>query len=78
MIHLKPTSRGFQRGLFVDRYGAECSIQESSLATESCVWLGCRGNMAHLTQDMAADLIPLLQHFVDTGHLPAATQVGAA
>lgn len=24
----------------------------------------------HLTQEMAADLIPLLQHFVETGELP--------
>lgn len=34
------TSRGFGRYEFVDRYGEECSIQESSLATESAIWFG--------------------------------------
>ena len=59
----------------------DCSIQKSSLATEDCIWLGCDhetvdpkgtlcGARMHLTQSMAADLIPLLQHFVDTGELP--------
>lgn len=81
MIELKPTERGFVRGDFNDRYGAACSIQKSSLATEDCIWLGCDheiihekfntpvGARMHLTQEMAADLIPLLQHFVDTGEL---------
>lgn len=39
-IDLKPTSRGFMVGEFTDRYGVPCSIQESSLATESALWLG--------------------------------------
>jgi hypothetical protein len=69
-IVLKPTGRGFQRGEFFDRYNAACSIQKSSLATEDCIWLGADGNRMHLTRQMAADLIPLLQHFVDTGDLP--------
>lgn len=34
------TERGFVRGDFKDRYGEECSIQESSLATEAALWLG--------------------------------------
>jgi hypothetical protein len=73
--------RGFQKGKFKDRYGADCSIQESSLARERCIWLGCDhetvdqqgrpcGARMHLTQEMAADLIPLLQNFVATGVLP--------
>jgi hypothetical protein len=40
-IKLRKTERGFVRGEFVDRYGAGCSIQESSLASEACIWLGC-------------------------------------
>jgi len=40
-IKIKPTERGFSRGEFIDRYGVKCSIQESSLATEHCIWLGC-------------------------------------
>lgn len=39
-INLSPTQRGFLRGEFTDRYGAKCSIQMSSLATESAIWLG--------------------------------------
>jgi hypothetical protein len=79
-IKINATSRGFLRGEFKDRYGEACSIQESSLATESCIWLGCDhetvdkqgapcGARMHLTQELATELIPLLQHFVDTGDL---------
>lgn len=39
-IALGYTSRAFRLGLFRDRNGEECSIQESSLATERCLWLG--------------------------------------
>ena len=78
-MKIEPTPRGFMRADFSDRYGAKCSIQESSLATEDALWLGCnegshhRGQCSarmHLTREMAATLIPLLQHFVDTGYLP--------
>jgi hypothetical protein len=67
-IRLEKTNRGFAIGRFEDRYGRECSIQESSLADESCLWLGADDRM-HLTRAMAADLIPLLQEFADTGRL---------
>lgn len=40
MIKLEETERGFLKGDFEDRYGHSCSIQESSLATEDCIWLG--------------------------------------
>ena len=35
------TPRGFVRGDFTDLYGWKCSIQESSLATQDALWLGC-------------------------------------
>jgi len=35
-----PTGRGFQHMQFHDRYGAKCSLQESSLATEAAIWFG--------------------------------------
>jgi hypothetical protein len=81
---IKPTQRGFKRAEFVDRYGAKCSIQESSLATEYCIWLGCEsetvdlqgrpcGARMHVSQELAAELIPLLQVFVATGLLPDAS-----
>jgi hypothetical protein len=40
MIKLEPSLRGFLHGQFTDRYGEKCSIQESSLATDRCIWLG--------------------------------------
>lgn len=35
-----PTSRGFEKLNFRDRYGVACSIQKSSLATDECIWFG--------------------------------------
>lgn len=88
-IKMEKTERGFYIARFKDRYDMGCSLQESSLAFERCVWLGCdeglhfdQKNMPikepqekccarmHLTQDMAKDIIVLLQHFVDHGELP--------
>jgi hypothetical protein len=34
------TPRGFCRYEFKDKYGMKCSLQDSSLATESAIWLG--------------------------------------
>lgn len=34
------TARGFSTIEFTDRYGDNCIIQESSLATEAAIWLG--------------------------------------
>ena len=34
------TNRGFRRRNFTDALGEECSIQESSTATEERIWLG--------------------------------------
>ena len=69
MIELKPTSRNFLRGDFVDANGEACSVQESSVATDNLLWLGQDGARMHLTQGMAADLLPHLQRFVATGEL---------
>ena len=69
MIELQPTPRGFLRGEFTDRYSELCSIQESSLATEGCIWLGTSESRMHLTRELAADLIPLLERFVERGDL---------
>ncbi len=71
MIPLAPANdRGFLRGEFQDEYGMACSVQKSSVATEDCIWLGRDYYRMHLTQAMVADLLPLLQHFVETGDLP--------
>ena len=77
-MKIEKTERGFAVGEFVDRYGAKCSIQKSSLAFENCIWLGleegthvdgtCCARM-HLTQEMVKDLLPRLQKFVETGEI---------
>jgi len=106
-MHIKigTTGRGWAIAEFADRYGAACSIQKSSLATENAIWLGvddadpkimARDAAAHgvateetvgwvpfpipqavqlrtrmhLTQEQVAELLPILQHFAETGELP--------
>lgn len=39
-LELKTTGRGFEIANFTDRYGSECSLQKSSLATEDAIWFG--------------------------------------
>lgn len=76
-MRIDHTSRGFVRGDFTDRYGEECSIQESS-AVVPCIWLGTNDNRMHLTQTMVSNLLPLLQHFVKHGTLPEPRKRGKA
>lgn len=60
---------------FIDRHNQKCSLQESSLAIEDCIWLGVDSDRngrdvhkrMHLTVGMVKELIPMLQRFVDTG-----------
>ena len=76
-MKLKKNGRGFAVAEFVDRYGQECSIQKSSIATEDCVWLGVDVDMQrqevrarmHLTRQQVKKLLPLLQRFAETGEL---------
>ena len=86
-LEYQSTPRGFTRYEFEDRYGQKCSLQESSLATESAIWFGVYNTgphlegpggqrnekiMArmHLTHMQVAQLLPLLQHFLDVDRLP--------
>ena len=39
-MELSKTDRGFSIYEFTDRYGAKCSLQKSSLATEDAIWFG--------------------------------------
>lgn len=63
------TQRGFHRIDFKDRYGNACSLQDSSLATEACVWFGDNRERAHLTAPMVAALLPHLAAFVECGSI---------
>ncbi len=38
----RKTLRGFKIIEFEDLYGIQCSLQESSLATDNAIWLGCQ------------------------------------
>ena len=78
-MHRERTPRGFQRREWADLNGEACSIQESSLATECAIWLGCASGThvdgaclarMHLSRVMVKELLPLLQHFAETGRLP--------
>jgi hypothetical protein len=77
-MEFKQTRRGQLRADFRDRYGALCSIQESSIPGEDCIWMGVDVNFEgdevqhgrmHLTQDQARSLIPILRHFARRGSL---------
>ncbi len=93
-MEVKYTGRGFAVAEFKDSKDQECSIQESSIAGDACIWLGiddvevidyagtpkvielkklggdvrAMGRM-HLTQKQVAELLPLLNMFVQTGLL---------
>lgn len=76
MLKVFSTKRGFKRVDFSDKYGTSCSIQNSSLATEDCIWFGvdhcheCQHpTRMHLTQAMVKELLPLLEKFVKTGEI---------
>lgn len=64
------TETGLDGVEFYDFYRYPCSIQESSLATEEAIWLGRDGHRMHLTRSHVALLLPMLQHFAETGNLP--------
>lgn len=52
------TERGFIVGYFNDIYGAECSIQESSLADKPAIWLGINCPEIKVMSVDAKDLPP--------------------
>lgn len=69
------TARGFPLMNFVDKYGQQCSIQDSSLATDACCWLGVDVDIEgaevnkrmHLTREMAGKLAAALAYFAEHG-----------
>ncbi len=48
------TPRGFYLIEFEDHYGVKCSLQESSLASEHAIWLGCSGGNPQILASAAA------------------------
>jgi len=72
---IKNTSRGFQYIVFKDRYGLDCSLQQSSLADNtqpgsSAVWLGtANGERMHLDVELVEKLLVSLNNWLDKGKL---------
>jgi len=55
-ISIGKTPRGFSTAEFVDRYGAKCSLQKSSLATEDAIWFGINEPDPQITASNAKKL----------------------
>lgn len=77
-MRVKTTDRGFRFAEFRDLYGQPCSIQESSLATQAAIWLGCDEGLhaegrcmarMHLDRKLVKELIRRMQTWLDTGEL---------
>lgn len=62
-MQIEYTSRNFPLVRFTDSLGRSCSLQESSLASESCIWFGRdvinepEPKRMHLTQGMVAEIL---------------------
>ncbi len=63
-VEWKKTARGFRIGTFRDRYGQECSIQESSLAGEYAIWFGVDPCRMHLTYEQVRGLHHVFADFL--------------
>lgn len=66
-MDIQENERGFSVSSFTDAAGHRCSIQDSSLATEACIWFGVdtmsdgwEGRRMHLTQGMATQVAATL------------------
>ena len=64
--------RNFESIAFEDRYGQQCSLQQSSVADyeppgSSAVWFGVDGHRMHIGLDQMKKLLPHLQVWVETG-----------
>lgn len=59
------TQRGFDRVEFTDHYGADCSLQKSSLATEDAIWLGCnRADPKVLVPGQGWQPVPMPEEYI--------------
>lgn len=77
-MKFKPTQRGFLIAGFEDINGQNCSLQQSSLADQDAIWLGCNTGShvedtcyarMHLDREMAGEIGRILTHFAETGEI---------
>lgn len=73
------TARGFALVEFTDINGDSCSLQESSVATQNCIWLGCDhetlhpvtqepcGARMHLDRKLVKQLVTHLNRWLEKG-----------
>lgn len=71
-MKIKKTERGFELISFKDFYGAECSLQQSSLALynrpgSSAIWFGQGDARMHISRELMEELLPHLQNWVKDG-----------
>ena len=69
------TERGFEIVEFLDHYRRLSSLQQSSIATERCVWLGVDTDRMHLNRAQVCELINHLCAWLvsDSFELPDST-----
>jgi hypothetical protein len=77
----KGNQRGFAYMEFKDYNGEACSIQQSSIATNRCLWLGCDhetvhqvtgekcGARMHVNLALAKRIVRTLNRWIKTGNL---------
>lgn len=70
-LSFSTTPRLFRLVTFSDRNGRDCSIQESSVATDERLWIGQGEHRMHLNVSDVRSLLPVLRYFVEFGELPA-------
>jgi hypothetical protein len=72
-MRIERTERGFEVINFVDRYGADCSLQQSSAMIDfetpgaSAIWFGTSADRMHLDFALLRQLLPHLQAWTETG-----------
>lgn len=69
---VKRTARGFEIINFRDRYNANCSLQQSSLAEfeppgSSAVWLGVGEARMHINVAQTKALVAVLEQWIASG-----------
>lgn len=64
---VKHTQRGFERIDFIDDYGKESSLQQSSLWGMEHIWLGQEVGRMHLSKDQVKGLVSVLENWLETG-----------
>lgn len=67
---VKYTNSGHRVYNFEDQAGAQCSLQEASIAGGPLVWVNLDGDRILLSQSQAERLSAYLAYFANTGELP--------